>query len=62
MWITRNLDGELMLHDYEHANPPTWLGDVGFWSGGITELPTEYFPEVTFENSPMEVEIKLIEK
>ena len=25
-------------------------------------LPCDEFPEVTFENSPMEVELKLIEK
>lgn len=36
-------------------------GQCTFLDGGI-ELNTRLFPEVTFENSPMEVELKLIEK
>lgn len=26
------------------------------------ELPSNWFPEITFENSPQEVELKLVEK
>ena len=35
-------------------------GEWNFRSGML--LSKEQFPEVTFENSPMEVELKLIEK
>lgn len=62
MWIAREQDGGLWLF-YEKPIYDKFLQE---W---VTErphefgyLPTECFPEVTFENSPMEVELKLIEK
>ena len=42
--------------------------DISYWydhscgfNGCVAELPASDFPEVTFENSPQQVEIKLIE-
>ena len=37
-------------------------GEWNFRSGNYMLLSKENFPEVTFENSPIEVELKLIEK
>lgn len=56
MWIARDLDGSLALYERE----PKLVVDQ-IWTGGcsIWISPKEY-PEVTFENSPMEVELKLV--
>lgn len=55
MWICRDADGSLALYERE---PNLVVGQV--WTGGcsIWLNPSEY-PEVTFENSPMEVELVL---
>ena len=37
-------------------------GEWNFRSGNYMNLSKEKFPSVTFENSPQEVELKLIEK
>lgn len=54
MWIARDLSGAICLHMGEPI-----CSDYG--QGWISEewiiLNEESFPEVTFENSPMEVEI-----
>lgn len=45
-------------------NKPT-LTEQGWWNAEddtFFHINSKYFPEVTFENSPMEVELKLIEK
>ena len=62
MYIARDKDGKLHVF----ATKPEYNEKFGMW------LPTPYsleyirvegdYPEVTFENSPMEVELKLIEK
>lgn len=56
MWITRDLNGKLWLH-----NPEPILQSGNCWESKA-EMPlySEGFPEVTFENSPQQVEIKLI--
>ena len=53
MWIARDLDGSLALYERE---PKLIVEQI--WSGGCSVWikPSEY-PEVTFENSPMEVEL-----
>jgi hypothetical protein len=56
MWIARDKKGgRLTLH----SECPIWFEDFRVWSkkGYITDLPRNDFPEVTFENSPMEVEL-----
>ena len=61
LFITRDSSGDLFLH----AEKPRLLKDIynEMWcSDNWVILKKESFPEVTFENSPMEVELKLIEK
>lgn len=60
LWITRDRRGNVLLHSVE----PHLVHDImsSHWFGDYDsmELDEEDFPEVTFENSPMEVELKLI--
>ena len=70
MWIARTPNNGL----YCFMTKPFWREDLGLWCEWVkwtTEsdrlccgylFNPEIFPEVTFENSPMEVELKLIEK
>lgn len=68
LWIARDKDNSLSISNYKLV----YAGIIQGWT-----LPKEYyddgnsfhvyiddksFPEVTFENSPMEVELKLVEK
>ena len=55
MWICRDKKGgRLTLY----SEPPIWVEVFGAWCRGyISDLPIEEYPEVTFENSPMEVEL-----
>ena len=66
MWIARAEGNVLTLHQSE---PKKVRMDSDtkefFWASDIETqsfLNRNLFPEVTFENSPMEVELKLIEK
>lgn len=63
LWIARELSNKLSLF----SNKPKlqfvniygkqiWIGDF------VAAVKTDLFPEVTFENSPQEVELKLINK
>ena len=65
LWIARDGDGQLYLFE----NKPVLNGcdavDYLYFTSknvmeGYIKLPRDYFPEVTFENSPREVELKLI--
>ena len=58
LWIARDLDTTLKLHFEEPILFPAnnWI------SSSEKELDPTLFPEVSFENSPMEVKLKLIEK
>lgn len=59
LWIARNQDGSLVL--FRKKKPKLfWEEGVGqYWVGSSMWLDSNDFPEVTFENSPMEVELKL---
>lgn len=62
MWITRDEEGLLDL--WSDKPYQTIDHDVITWTDGKTmgmPLDPILFPDVTFENSPMEVELKLIE-
>ena len=55
IWISRNMAGGLKLS----INKPT-LTKQGWWNAEddtFFHINSKYFPEVTFENSPMEVEL-----
>ena len=63
LWIARDENGEIYLHTKKpslfhkiEGMKLVWNSDDWFW------LDKNLFPEVTFENSPMEVELKLIDE
>ena len=62
MWIAANEDGRLHLFVDKPSRMYNKLADKVYWAGsyGALELPASKYPEVTFENSPQEVELKLV--
>ena len=56
MYVARDKNGEVYLH---RDNPPL-LAEGVFHSANWIILDKEDFPDVTFENSPREVELKLV--
>ena len=65
LWIARDKDGGLYLYNYEpHKNESLGRFTCGIKSNGKWseeyELNSQLLPEITFENSPQEVELKLI--
>ena len=66
MWIARTEGNVLTLHQSQPRKVRMdEESDNYFWAIDIETqsfLNKNLFPEVTFENSPMEVELKLIEK
>ena len=61
LWIARDFDGRLYVHSIKpfliqpKIDAPWWDNE----DDNTLRLKDEDFPEVTFENSPMEVELKL---
>lgn len=57
MWIARDQNGVICLYE----NRPTKRNNyfVGIDNLGYIYLPKEWFPEVTWENSPKEVEFNI---
>ena len=58
MWIVRSIDGRLHLCE----NKPTVdrrSATVKF-NGNFFEIDYRYYPEVTYANSPREIELNLI--
>lgn len=59
LWIARNKDNNLIVFQSKPI-----LNDWQEWDEVLNEdfmfIPKYLFPEVTFENSPMQVELKLI--
>ena len=61
-WVSRDLDGPLVLSDKLPYLPNKSYDFFCFDNGArLYFLDRNMFPEVTFENSPKEVEIKLVE-
>lgn len=58
MFLTRDWNSALKLHFEE----PTLFQEDVWISHGEKELDFTLFPEVTFENSPVQVELKIVEK
>ena len=67
LFIARDKDGTLCLYDKE----PKLSEEIeGVWVSSqygdefinVVVLPSEYFPEVTLDNSPQEVELKLVKE
>lgn len=61
LWIARDKNGALALYT---VKPTLWYNKQyeGTYDSQMIDLDEELFPEVTFENSPQQVEIKLITK
>ena len=65
LWIARDKDGGLYLYNYEPCKNKIserftcGIKPNGEWSEEY-ELDCHLLPEVTFENSPQEVELKLV--
>ena len=57
LWIARDKDGMLLIHFYEPI-----IDGLEWISLDYRVIDKSLFPEVTFENSPQEVELKLIKK
>ena len=70
MWIAREKDGHLFLilnKPFIECERYDFSEDDYWWSTGDSdddgyELPDNLFPEVTFENSPMEVDLVIKNK
>ena len=62
MWIARDSDNSLWLHKNEPEVREDGISVKKYWIciGGYWQLDEDFFPSVTFENSPQQVEIKLI--
>lgn len=61
LWIVRNEDNSLHIHNVEpsliyddYTKQWTYERDVSM------EIDKDLYPEITFENSPQEVELKLV--
>lgn len=59
LWIARNSSGALFLF----PEKPILMNGYNCWDGNEWyRINRGFFPEVTFENSPQEVELKLVKK
>lgn len=60
LWIARNKTGQLIINKkcpYYHRNLESWCGGEP-----IGNFDNYILPEITFENSPQEVELKLVKQ
>ena len=60
MWIARDKDGTLFVYGEEPIRYHIYFDSRKPYDSIM--LDSKEFPEVTFENSPQEVELKLIDK
>lgn len=58
VWIARDANGRL----YVSNDKPTLYQKDYFISVDMFEIDSRWFPEVTYENSPRKVELKLIQQ
>lgn len=54
-WITRDRRGKLKLH----AHLPVRFKVFGEWEQGIINIPPHHFPEINWNNEPVEIEIHI---
>lgn len=61
LWIARDKNGELWVYDHKPIKKDEiFQSDFELDKCVVSELPVWGLPEVTFENSPQEIEIKLV--
>lgn len=66
LWIARNEDGMLKVFKRKPHKVYDGFTKTTYWNivnstGDYMCLPDSSFPEVTFDNSPKRVELKLVE-
>lgn len=61
-WIARDKDGWPFLHSEKPQADHNGFFFSRNGKGVGFKIPKDLFPEVTWENSPQQVELKLIEK
>lgn len=64
LWIARDKDGELCLYKtkpWKRVNT-THHNDQFDCDDSFMNIDNDLFPEVTYENSPQEIEIKLLKR
>ena len=60
MYIARDWDGVLKLFFYKPKLINNKNEDKGFWIGNyVGYLHNDDFPEVTYENSPLEIKLEI---
>ena len=61
-WIARSEYGDLKLFKKKPHREVSMLSMKTYWNDGLCSfhIDSNLFPEVTFENSPQQVELKLI--
>lgn len=62
MWIARDESGAIFIHRHKPEQRKYDRQGIVWESTDYWQLYHRDFPEVTFENSPQEVELKLIKK
>ena len=60
LWIVRNRFGDLLLYDNKPKVNKVTCEITSI--GGFYNINNNLFPEVIFENSPQQVELKLVDK
>jgi hypothetical protein len=62
MWIARDKTGVICLYKCKPVLKGDYFSEYDNEGHYCIFIDQDLFPEVTFENSPQEVELKLIEK
>ena len=61
LWIARDRNGELWIYDHKPIKKDgIFQSDFSLEECRAAELPEWVLPEITFNNSPQEVELKLV--
>lgn len=61
LWIARDFNERLYLYEKKPELNPCNNEFYCIYGEKFYQLDIELFPEITFENSPKEVELKLVE-
>lgn len=57
LWIARNANGSLFVYEKK----PRRCNDLKTWqSGRFCKIPKHLFPDLTFEDEPLEVELRQV--
>lgn len=59
MWIARDKDGSLFLYEIKPKKYEEYFDSIRGYKA--IQLNDELFPEITFENSPREVKLKIVD-